>query len=56
MILWAGFGILAAAGDPQGQESVKKRISAAAIGFAVLFISFWVMQILQIVTGATIFR
>lgn len=56
MILWGGFGILAAAGDPQGQESAKKRISAAAIGFAVLFISFWVMQILQIATGATIFR
>jgi len=56
MILWGGFGILTGAGDPKGQESAKKRISAAAIGFAVLFISFWVMQILQIATGAEIFR
>lgn len=55
MIIWGGFEMLSGAGDPKAQEAAKKRISAAALGFILLFTSYWIMQILGIATGASFF-
>jgi len=55
MIIWGGFEMLSGAGDPKAQEAAKKRITASALGFILLFASYWIMQILGIVTGASFF-
>lgn len=54
--VWGGFEMLTGSGDPKAQASGKRRMTAAAAGFAILFVSFWIMEILQILTGAKIFR
>ena len=54
MIIWGGFEMLAGATEQKSQEAGKQRITAAAIGFILLFVSYWIAQILQIVFGITI--
>ncbi|KKS30549.1 MAG: hypothetical protein UU93_C0035G0003 [Candidatus Amesbacteria bacterium GW2011_GWA2_42_12] len=54
MLIWGGFEMLAGAQDTKAQEAGKKRISAAAIGFVLLFVSYWLAQLLQILLGINI--
>lgn len=47
MIIWGGFEMLTGATDPKSQEAGKQRITAALIGFVLLFVSYWIAQIIQ---------
>lgn len=49
MIVWGGFEMLTGAADTKAQEAGKQRITAAAIGFVLLFISYWLVQVLQVI-------
>ncbi len=55
MLIWGGFEMMAGAAEPKSQEAGKQRITAAVIGFVLLFVSYWIAQILQIIFGITIF-
>ena len=52
VLLMGGFSLLTSAGSPDNVEKGKKMITSAIIGFVIIFISYWLMQILQIVFGA----
>jgi hypothetical protein len=54
MILWGGFEMLTGAADPKMQEAGKQRITAAVVGFLLLFSSYWLAQIVQRVFGISI--
>lgn len=54
MIIVGGFEMLFGAAEPKSQESGKQKITSAAIGFILLFTSYWVIQIVQIVFGIQI--
>ena len=54
MLVWGGFEMMINATDSKAQEAGKQRITAAIIGFILLFCSFWIAQILQIIFGITI--
>ena len=54
MILIGGFTIIANAGNPDKIKDGSKTITSAIIGLAVLFASYWIIQIIQVVTGASI--
>lgn len=54
MILWGGFEMLSGASDTKAQEAGKQRIIAALIGFVLLFISFWIAQIIQYIFGVNV--
>ena len=54
MIIWGGFEMLSGASDPKSQEAGKNRITAAVIGFLLLFASYWLAQIVQSVFGLSI--
>lgn len=54
MIIVGGFEMLFGATEPKSQESGKQKITAAAIGFILLFVSYWVIQIVQIIFGIQI--
>lgn len=54
MILWGGFEMLTGAANPKSQEAGKQRITAAVIGFLLLFSSYWLAQIVQAVFGISI--
>ena len=53
MLIWGGFEILAGAQDTKAQEA-ENRITAAAIGFILLFVSYWLAQLLQFLLGINI--
>ncbi len=50
MIIFAGFKF-AMSGQAAGKEGAKDIIKAVAIGFLVLFCSYWIIQIVEAVTG-----
>lgn len=60
MILGAGFGMLTSAGDPKKLEGAKGRLTNAVIGFLIIFVSYWLVQLAGIVFGipeiGTIFK
>lgn len=54
MILISGFQLLTSAGNPKGMESAKGRLTWGIVGFIVIFISFWLMKMLEFLLGITI--
>ncbi|HKY74116.1 MAG TPA: hypothetical protein VJ246_02270, partial [Patescibacteria group bacterium] len=54
MLIWGGFEMMAGAAEAKSQEAGKQRITAAVIGFVILFASYWIAQLLQILFGIQI--
>jgi hypothetical protein len=54
MILFGGFTIIANAGNKDKIADGTKTITSAIIGLLVLFGSYWIIQIIQEVTGVSI--
>jgi|GEM_PF-456194 len=53
LIILAGFKFISS--DSKGIEEAKTLIMNAGIGFSILFGAYWVVQIIQFVTGIQIF-
>jgi len=45
MIISAGFTLLTSAGDAKQLESGKQRLTYAIVGFLVIFVAYWVVQL-----------
>ncbi|HAV15528.1 MAG TPA: hypothetical protein DCX25_04320 [Candidatus Pacebacteria bacterium] len=54
LLVFGGFSIISSGGDPKGLEKGTQAITGAVIGFLVIFASYWIIQIIQIVTGLQI--
>lgn len=54
MIVFGGFTIIAGAGNPDKIKDGTKTITSAIIGLLVLFASYWIIQIIQVITGVAI--
>lgn len=54
MLILGGFSIISSASDSHKLEEGKKTITSAIIGLLVLFASYWIIQIIQVVTGVPI--
>ena len=55
LLVIGGFGMIAGAGgDPKNLEKSKQAITGAVIGLVVIIGSFWILQVLQILTGLTL--
>ncbi len=50
-LIMAGFSYLTSAGDPKKLESAKGKITAALIGFIVVFVAYWLVQIVAYIFG-----
>lgn len=55
MISWGGFEIITGAGDSSKVTAGKQRATAAIVGFLILFASYWMVQIMEVVFGVVIF-
>lgn len=51
MLIVGGFQLMMSAGDPKGVESGKNKVMYAVIGFLIIFLSYWLVQALQVVFG-----
>ncbi len=56
LIIVGGFMMIASAGsgDQKKAASAKTMITDAVIGFLVIFLSYFIIQIIEIITGVTI--
>lgn len=50
-LLWGGFSLMLSKGDPKAMETAKGKITNAVIGFVIIFVAFWLVQLLGIVFG-----
>lgn len=49
MLIIGGFTMLSGAASQESQEKGKKQITSALVGFIILFLAFWIAQIIQVV-------
>jgi len=54
-LIIGGFGYLTSGGDPEKIKAAGGKITHALIGFLIIFLSYWLVQILEIVLGIQIF-
>jgi len=54
-LILGGFELLTSAGSPKKIESAKAKLTNAVIGFIIVFVAFWLVQILEVIFGLTIF-
>ncbi len=53
-LIIGGFGLLTSAGNPEKMKAAQGKITSAVIGFVIIFISYWLIRILEIVFGISI--
>jgi hypothetical protein len=51
MIISAGFTLLTSAGDSKKMEAGKQRLTNAVIGFIIIFVAFWLVQLAGYILG-----
>ena len=53
LFLVGGFSIIAGAGrdNPEAAEKGKSAITSAVIGFVVIFAAYWIIKIIEVITG-----
>lgn len=52
MIMFAGFKFISQ--GTKGKDEAKSIITTAVVGFIIMFAAYWIVQILQILTGVTL--
>jgi len=55
LLIIGGFGLLTSGGSPEKMKASQGKITSAVIGFVIIFISYWLVKILEIVLGIQIF-
>lgn len=56
MIVWGGFEMLSGAASAKSKDAGRQRITAAVIGFVLLFSAYWIAQILEAIFGISILK
>lgn len=60
MLLASGFSYLTSAGDAKKLEQARQKLTYALVGFLVIFIAYWLVQIAGVIFGipefGTIFK
>jgi Ni/Fe-hydrogenase subunit HybB-like protein len=55
MIIFAGYELLTGANDPKKMEQGKQRLTYGIVGFFIVFLAFWVVQIAGVIFGISEF-
>lgn len=51
MLLWGGYDLMFSGGDPQKAQSARQKVTAAIIGFVIVFSAFILTQALNFMLG-----
>lgn len=54
MIVWGGFEMISGATNKKSMDQGKQRITAAVIGFLLLFVAYWLIKVVEAVFGVKI--
>lgn len=49
LLVIGGFGLLTSAGNPDSVKKAQSKIVSALTGFVIIFISYWLAQIMEII-------
>ena len=50
-LISGGFSYMTSAGDPKAIQAAKGKITNALVGFLIIFISYWIVQLISVVLG-----
>ncbi len=53
-LIAGGFQLMTSPGDEKAVASAKAKITNALIGFLLLFVSYWIVQIIQTILGFSV--
>ncbi|OGM28037.1 hypothetical protein A3D00_05455 [Candidatus Woesebacteria bacterium RIFCSPHIGHO2_02_FULL_38_9] len=56
LILYGGFTFITSATNPKGVEQAKSILTAAIVGFVIVFVAYWVVQLVIIALGLSTVR
>ncbi len=56
LFIGAGFAIMTSSNDPEKQNKGMQALAASLIGFIIIFVSYWIIQIIEILTGVPILK
>jgi hypothetical protein len=45
-LIYAGFGLMTSAGDPKKIQEAKSKLTNSLVGFIIIFVSYWLVQII----------
>ena len=51
IIIFGGFQLMTSSGDPEKVKAGQAKITAAFIGFALIFAAYWLMQLVETLIG-----
>ena len=54
-LVMGGFSYLTSGGDPKATEQAKSKVTNAIVGFVILVVAYWIVQIFGYMFGITIF-
>lgn len=52
-LIMGGFQFMTSRGDPKAAQAAQGKITTALIGFIIIFIAYWIVQIIANVFGLT---
>ena len=55
MIVIGGVGMIANASNSEKQKQSSQTITSAVVGYLIMFVAYWIVKIIEIITGKTIF-
>lgn len=55
MLIFGGFSMLTSGGNPEKMQKGQGMIVNAVVGFIIIFVAYWILQILQDVLGIGIY-
>lgn len=56
LLLFGGLTTIIGGDNPEAQDKGKQAITSALIGFVIIFASYWIIQIIQVLTGVNILK
>jgi hypothetical protein len=54
LLVFGAYGIITGAGNPEKAKAGKASATSALIGFLLIFASYWIIQIVEVITGLNI--
>lgn len=55
ILITGGIQFMTSGGDPKATQAAKQRITNAIIGIIIMFVSFWIVQIIGSLLGVSVF-
>ena len=55
-LLYGGISLMLSRGDPKAVQGAKDKITGAVVGFVIVFVAYWLVQIIGTILGIEAFK